>query len=255
MSTRRVLDRISSRLTRKLLGTITHVSTVEPAVALTFDDGPHPDFTVRLLDILARYGAQATFFMVGASAARQPELVRQVARAGHCIGNHSYDHLSFPLLSSRERRRQLRLAQAAIAPYGQRLFRPPYGHQNLASRLDALRLGYQVVTWNVVANDWLDHDATWLTNRLTDQIRPGSIILLHDALFDAEAERFFDRSPTLEAIDLLLARLGHQFHFVTVPELFRRGCRQYRHWRRQPDLTWLNRLIRQNGDTRQDAPR
>ncbi|MGH8754891.1 MAG: polysaccharide deacetylase family protein [Burkholderiales bacterium] len=124
-----------------MIGTITHVSTSDAVAALTFDDGPHPEFTRRLLDILDRYQARATFFIVGRSAQRYPELVKRIAQAGHALGNHSWDHPSFPYISRRERRLQIRACAKAIHPYGLKLFRPPYGNQSIASRLDALCIG------------------------------------------------------------------------------------------------------------------
>lgn len=153
------------------MGTITHVATEEAVVALTFDDGPHPEYTPYLLDILEKHLAQATFFMIGKMAQRFPKLVERVVNTGHTIGNHSWDHPSFPHITARERRAQIRTCDKAIAPYGQRIFRPPSGHQSLASRFDALLLGYQVVTWNIVAQDWLDHDANWLVNQALRQIK------------------------------------------------------------------------------------
>jgi peptidoglycan/xylan/chitin deacetylase (PgdA/CDA1 family) len=226
------------------MGTITNVETRDPVVSLTFDDGPHPEFTPRLLNILAGYQARATFFVVGESAQRYRELVRRVARAGHAICNHSWNHPSFPLTTGRERRAQIRACARAIAPYGERMFRPPYGHQNVASRLDALWLGYQVITWNVVAYDWLDHDAHWIANRLMDRIRPGSIVLLHEALYVTTEERYVDRGPTLEAVDMLLEQLSGGFRFVTVPELLQCGRAQRRNWYRGADPDWLNELGR-----------
>ena len=80
-------------------GTITGVTTRDPVAALTFDDGPHPEYTPLLLNILERYQARATFFMIGDAAQRHPDLVRQVAQGGHAIGNHSWDHPFFPSLS------------------------------------------------------------------------------------------------------------------------------------------------------------
>ena len=81
----------------KKFGTITHVDTREGVIALTFDDGPHPAFTPKLLDILKGHGSKATFFMVGRVAQDHPELVRRVADDGHVIANHSWDHKSMPL--------------------------------------------------------------------------------------------------------------------------------------------------------------
>ncbi|HEX2524363.1 MAG TPA: polysaccharide deacetylase family protein, partial [Terriglobia bacterium] len=138
------------------LGTVTSVQTRVPVASLTFDDGPHPEFTPRLLDILRHHKARATFFMLGQAAQKHPEIVRRVAEAGHAIGNHTWDHLSFPLLSERERQRQLKTCADAIAPYGLRLFRPPYGEQSLASRLSAARLGYEVIMFSVDVGDFCE---------------------------------------------------------------------------------------------------
>ncbi len=238
---------------RRVLGTITHVSTQKPVVALTFDDGPHPEFTPRLLEILQKHQAHATFFMVGGAAQRHPDIVRRVAEAGHAIGNHSWDHSSLPLLTGKERRAQIRACEKALAPYGQRLLRPPYGHQSVASRLDALWLGYQVITWNVTASDWQDRSANWITDRLVNEVRPGDIVLFHDALYTYVEKRYTDRGPTLQAVDLLLERLGERFRFVTVPELLRSGRPQRRNWYQKADVDWLNRLEGACGEPRRYA--
>jgi len=112
-------------LKRRVLGTITGVSTSHPVVALTFDDGPHPDFTPKILEILKRHQARATFFMLGKNAQKHPDIVNNVALGGHAIGNHSWDHPSFPLIGSRERRRQLSSCHHALAPNGGRKIRSP----------------------------------------------------------------------------------------------------------------------------------
>ncbi len=238
---------------RRLTGTITRVSTQEAVVALTFDDGPHPEFTPRLLDILAKHQAQATFFMIGQVAQQYPKIVRQVAQAGHAIGNHTWDHPSLPLISRRERWRQIRACARAIAPYGQRLLRPPYGHESMASRLDALWLGYRAVTWNVLAYDWLDHDARWMADHLMKRIKPGSIVLLHDALYHTLEPEYTDREPMLETVDRLLTQLGPRFRFVTVPELLRHGHPHRRIYHGKPDLAWLNKLQGQEEEARRYA--
>jgi peptidoglycan/xylan/chitin deacetylase (PgdA/CDA1 family) len=223
------------------MGTITHVSTQSQAAALTFDDGPHPEFTPRLLDILERYQAHATFFMLGEAAQRYPDLVKRVAQAGHAIGNHSWDHSSFPFISRRERLEQIQACQQAIAPYGQRLFRPPYGEQNVVSRFDPLCLGYKVIGWNVQVGDWWDDDADRMADLLVRRLRPGSIIVLHDALRQhSSADRrpmvtrmpYVDREPMLKALTLFLEQTADRFRFVTVPELLRHGHSHRQNWYR-----------------------
>jgi peptidoglycan/xylan/chitin deacetylase (PgdA/CDA1 family) len=230
-----------SVVARNVFGTITHVVTEEPVAALTFDDGPHPEFTPRLLDLLERHNARATFFMLGEAAQGNQELVRRIAGAGHAIGNHSWDHPSFPLITGRERREQLRACERAIAPYGQHLFRPPYGEQNLASRLDALWLGYKVITWNLVVGDWWDRDADRMANLLANRVRPGSVIDLHDSLRNHPSanlvpplirQPYFDREPMLAAVDMFLGRVGTQFRFITIPELIQRGSPRRENWYR-----------------------
>lgn len=226
----------------RLIGTITHFSTSDPLVALTFDDGPNSEFTPRILHILSKHKAHATFFMLGKHAQRHQELVKRVWHAGHAIGNHSWDHPSFPSITGRERRAQIRACERVIAPYGQRLFRSPYGDQSLASRLDAFWLGYQVVAWSVVAEDWLYHSTDWMVQRLVSGIRPGSVVLLHDALFTADVKKCsFSREPMLDSLSILIEQLSGRFRFVTIPELFKHGRPQKRIWYQ------LNRGAKENG--------
>ncbi len=233
------MNLLTSKVGRKLLGTVTHVVTRHPFLALTFDDGPHPEYTPRLLDILDRHGAKATFFVVGESAQRQPKLVERIAGSGHALGNHTWDHPSMPLLGGRKRRSQVRRCEDAIAPYGEKLFRPPHGHQNIGSRLDALLLGYQVIAWNVSARDWLDYSRDQLLELVVDKIRPGSIVLFHDALYKFIEERYRNREPTLQAVEALLQRFKDRYRFVTVPELLKQGRPARRAWYKKPDKDWV----------------
>jgi peptidoglycan/xylan/chitin deacetylase (PgdA/CDA1 family) len=242
-----MLSRVLALPVLKVLGTITQVTTDEPVAALTFDDGPHPEYTLRILDILEKYHAHATFFMLGENAQRYPHIVKHVAEAGHAIGNHSWDHPSFPLLTRRERREQIRACAKAIAPYGESLFRPPYGMQNVASRLDAFLMGYQVIAWNVGADDWRGRNAASIARLIERKIQPGCIMVLHDRLVHALDEEYFDREPTLAALQIVLPRLSGRFRLVTVPQLLNFGRPQRKIWLKKPDLELLNRLIRQEG--------
>lgn len=225
------------------MGTITHVETQKPVAALTFDDGPDPYYTPKLLDILQKHGAYATFFLVGNQARNCQDLVEKIVEAGHAIGNHSWDHPSFPLLSKKERQSQILKCEEEIGTPKTRLFRPPFGHQSIGSKLDAYLCGYHVITWNVIVPDWLDHEADWISERLLDEIHPGSIILLHDALCKYSDKRYLDRTPTLHAVEKILTNLKHQLSFVTVPELLKHGKPHRQFWYKKPDAKLLNSLV------------
>jgi peptidoglycan/xylan/chitin deacetylase (PgdA/CDA1 family) len=227
-----------------ILGTVTHVSTREPIVALTFDDGPHPEFTPRLLDVLRRYGAHATFFVVGQSADKYPEILRRMSAEGHAIGNHSWDHPSFPAITAAQRRQQMHACESVISAYSQKLFRPPYGNQTLGVRFDAWRLGYEVIGWNVSAIDWTGDASDAIFGRMAAKLNPGSIILLHDALFTVEQEEYATRTPTIDAVKMLLERYRTSHRFVTVPELLQRGQRKTVWWHQPGDATYLQALKR-----------
>jgi peptidoglycan-N-acetylglucosamine deacetylase len=231
----RVLSRLSrgaKALARPLVGTVTGAVTQDSVAALTFDDGPDPTYTPRLLDLLDRHGARATFFMVGAHANRHPALVERVAAAGHAIGNHSWDHPSFARISSRERRRQVRACAHALAPHGGRLFRSPGGHQTPRSVLDVRSLGLDVIGWNVDPRDYTDRSANQLADHVLRELRPGSIVLLHDAICHQPGS---DRTPTIDAVATILQRAAGAWDFVTVPELFRHGRRHRINSFWQPD--------------------
>lgn len=232
-----------ARVAAPLLGTIQGVVTEEKIAALTFDDGPHPEYTPRLLDILAAHGAKATFFVVGAAVRAHPELTRRIASEGHALANHTWDHRSMPTLTRVQRLEQLRRCAHALAPYGgdHHLFRPPFGNQSLASRLDALRLGYEVVTWSYHCLDWLEHDAEFLSARLAERLRPGSIVLLHDALYRVAEPGRANRLPTLGAVEHSLQTFS-DYSFVTVPTLLAHGKLRKTMWFKEPDAAWLARF-------------
>ena len=224
------------------LGTVIRVSTAEPVLALTFDDGPHPEDTPPLLDLLDRYGAKATFFVVGKSARRHPELIERMAAAGHALGNHTWEHLSLPSLRGPFRRRQLAWTQEVLGSHASGLFRPPYGEQSLGSRLDALAQGLTVVCWDVIAEDWRDDSSEVMLARIYRRLRRGSIVLFHDTLYTTTEERFRDRRPTLATVERLLQDLGDRYRFVTVPELMRLGRPVRWHWYQRSRLDWLRQV-------------
>jgi len=207
-----------------LAGAITHVRTTKPIAALTFDDGPHPVYTAAFLELLARYEIHGTFFTVGEAAQMYPDLIVQMQKAGHVIGSHSWDHSMFTNLSWRERRDQLRRWENVVGVQNIRLFRLPWGRQNVASHLVVKLMGYEVIAWNVAVQDWLEATPEQIAERLISRIKPGSIILLHDAIYHSLMEKpQYNRCFAIEGLKLALPHLCERFQFVTVPELLQYG--------------------------------
>lgn len=155
-----------------------------PHVYLTFDDGPDPDWTPRVLDALAAAGASATFFLIGQAALQCPALVRRAASEGHAIGNHSWSHRHPWLLPEAAARAEVRDGAAAIADIvGReiRMFRPPHGRLRRCMTEEAEGLGASVVLWSRSAVDW-----GWMgypigISRRLRGVTAGDIVLMHDA--------------------------------------------------------------------------
>jgi peptidoglycan/xylan/chitin deacetylase (PgdA/CDA1 family) len=186
-------------------------------VALTFDDGPHPLWTPRVLDLLAERGARATFFLVGRKAEQYPELVRTIVQCGHGVGLHSYGHdRLFALRSERCVRHDLERAIAAlekITGTRPRLFRPPIGHTNPVIARVANSLDLVVVGWTIAGHDGVSGARPEVVAaRVRGDLRDGSIVLLHDA-----PERG-DREPAaVRALpDILDAILAERLDIVPV---------------------------------------
>jgi|CZKF01.1.fsa_nt_gi peptidoglycan/xylan/chitin deacetylase (PgdA/CDA1 family) len=191
-------------------------------LALTFDDGPNPAWTPRLLDLLARRNVRATFFLVGSRAQAEPSLVRQIAAAGHLIGNHSWSHLNLALASSARIEEQLyRTIQTLEHISGLPIiyFRPPYGARRPETLRIATRLGMVPVLWNAMTSDWKNPSADAIAHRLINKIdrlyRQGQAanIVLHDG---SHSDPAADRAPSVAAAAQLIARYQPTHQFVTL---------------------------------------
>jgi peptidoglycan/xylan/chitin deacetylase (PgdA/CDA1 family) len=226
----RFVKTVKSAALKQVKGTITSVRTDEAVVALTFDDGPDEKYTPLLLKILHKHGARATFFMVGNRAAQFPHILRQVSEDGHAIGNHTWGHRTLHDISRRRRWKQILDCDKALSPYGERLFRPPKGMQTFSSWLDARLTGHKIVAWSVGAYDWLDREPEWIVSKIIKHLKPGSIIVLHDSIYDPIWEGAKDRTSVLKAVDLLLERTRQDYRYLTVPELISRGVPERRAW-------------------------
>lgn len=154
------------------------------AIAITLDDGPDPEVTPRVLDVLARHNAPATFFCIGERAARHPQLVRDIVAAGHRVENHSQHHRhNFALLGPGRYVRELRAAQETLGELtgsAPRFFRAPAGLRNPFLDLALSRLGLQLVSWTRRGFDTRTRDAATVTARLRRGLAAGDILLLHD---------------------------------------------------------------------------
>lgn len=152
------------------------------SIALTFDDGPHPERTPRILDLLAQSAAKATFFLIGAQAEKHPDIARRIADEGHGIGNHSWSHPWLPGLSSRRIEDELTRCQDTLsAVTGKRpsLVRPPYGSRDFRFYRIASTLGLTPALWSRDTLDWAGAGPELIRKRL-DGAAAGDILLLHD---------------------------------------------------------------------------
>lgn len=159
-------------------------ATGHAAIALTFDDGPDPELTPRVLDALDAASAQAVFFLIGANVARHPATARAVVDRGHLIANHSMTHPHAGVWRGRRFwKREIADAEAAIADATglvTRWFRPPLGHRNIRQALAVSALGYSTVGWSCRSRDAIDPDPDRVCARVTRRLRPRDILLMHD---------------------------------------------------------------------------
>ena len=193
-------------------------------IALTFDDGPNPAFTPRLLELLDRHNVKATFFMVGQYASNQPALTRQIADRGHLIGNHTWSHPNLASTAPQKVREELRTTSDALEQIISkpiRYFRPPFGARRPHVLHTARELGLEPVTWNAMTNDWSEPSADRIAATLSAKIDHlqahgfAANIVLHDG---SHREPAANRQPSITAATQLLERYAKTHKFVTVEE-------------------------------------
>ncbi|MGN0423750.1 MAG: polysaccharide deacetylase family protein [Acetatifactor sp.] len=195
---------------RQMVQTWADVGTEEgKKVAITFDDGPHPVCTAKLLQGLSERGVKATFFVTGERAEQNPKIIQRMQEEGHLIGNHTYSHLQLTAGNREQFKRELVKTNEVIQKItGSTVeyVRPPYGcwDKTLEKELSMLP-----VLWTVDPKDWCCQDAGKVAKRILQKVQDGDIILLHDS-FDTSVE------AALTVIDTLSEE---GFHFVTVEEI------------------------------------
>jgi peptidoglycan/xylan/chitin deacetylase (PgdA/CDA1 family) len=192
---------------REPLGVEDHTASGE-GFALTFDDGPHPQGTPAVLEILARERTPATFFLVGEQIERNPSLAAEIVAAGHQIGLHCHRHRNLLRLTPAQVHADIARAQALIEAstgVSPRLYRPPYGVLNAAAVAIARRRGWRTLLWSHWGRDWERRSTpASIATRLTANAGPGAVLLLHDA-DDYSAPRSWQR--TAAALPRVIATL------------------------------------------------
>lgn len=191
-------------------------------VVLTFDDGPDPEYTTRILNILNQYGIKATFFVIGKNAMLHPEVVKQVYREGHEIGNHTFSHRHTNSISYDQLKLELNASQRVIqgiTGHSSLLYRPPYGYEDTATvnsdfqrMLYTTEMGYLTVNYDIDSKDWKTTSSKEIVDNILQRLPNGNVILLHDG--------GGDRSSTVEALPEIIETLQKKgYTFVTASEL------------------------------------
>lgn len=192
------------------------VVSIRPApglrqVVVTYDDGPHPEGTPAVLDVLDEHNVKATFFVLRTRFIRTPSLVRQCVARGHEVGLHGWDHRRSRELSGHERKRYLtdardELAQLTGEPI--RWYRPPYGSQTPETWVDVHDCGMQSVTWSASCGDWRTRTPEAYLDEVAPDLQVGAIVLLHDGFADIDDGADDGSAPDLDRARLTRGLLG-----------------------------------------------
>lgn len=201
-------------------GVYAKVNTDKKVIALTFDDGPHPKLTPQILEILDKYDAKATFFVVGKMAQSYPTVLKQIAQRGHEIGNHTFSHLSETPNNVEMLRNEIIKTEDTVFKLCAKktfLFRPPTGYCCKNAVNMTKELGYTTVVWDIDTRDWAHSSPQKILQNVKKFASNGSIILFHDFIGS--------NSPTPAALELVIPWLKAQgYSFITVGEMIGLEC-------------------------------
>lgn len=188
-------------------------------IALTFDDGPYPPYTDRLLDVLKAKRVHATFFLVAEQAQQYPELVRRMTAEGHTVGLHAFRHRDFLKLTEEEKRKDLKQGKNLLRDITGKnpvYWRPPHGFRDFSVMETAAAQNLTVVNWSVIPRDWTGIDSQEIYRRVMDKAEDGSIVLLHDG--DSPGYKA-SRQATVDAVAPLIDSLQEKgYHLVSLEE-------------------------------------
>ena len=188
-------------------------------IALTFDDGPYPPYTDRLLDVLKAKRVHATFFLVAEQAQQYPELVRRMTAEGHTVGLHAFRHRDFLKLTEEEKRKDLEQGKNLLRDITGKdpvYWRPPHGFRDFSVMETAAAQNLTVVNWSVIPRDWTGIDSQEIYRRVMDKAEDGAIVLLHDG--DSPGYKA-SRQATVDAVAPLIDSLQEKgYHLVSLEE-------------------------------------
>ena len=191
-------------------------------IALTFDDGPYPPYTDRLLDVLKEKKTHVTFFLVAEQAQKYPELVKRMVAEGHTVGLHAFRHRDFLKLAEEEKQQELSLGKKTLQEITGKeplYWRPPHGFRDTSVMELARQEGLTVVNWSMTPRDWTGIDKQEIYDRVMNKTEDGAIVLLHDG--DSPYYQA-SRQATVEAVALLIDSLREKgYHLVSLEEYVR----------------------------------
>lgn len=210
------LERLGPKITERVLW---RIETDEPQIALTFDDGPHPESTPAILKILKRFHIPATFFLEGKHIASHPDVAQKVVQEGHEVGNHTYNHSVLFLLTEKQLKDDIMRTDVLLRGldgHPPKFFRPPMGFFSKRVLDIVEELGYKMVVGDVYPRDPHRPGTQKIIQRVLERTTPGSIIILHDGGNTSQV----DRTQTHEAVEEIIPRLKDKgFQFVRVSTL------------------------------------
>ena len=186
-------------------------------IALTFDDGPHPVYTPMILQLLERYDARATFFVVGKRVEEYPQVTMAIVEKGHQVGQHTYSHPRLTRISAEDLLLEIEKSEEVLANacgIRPRIFRPPFGFIGPDAARVLVDRGYSIVLWEEALDtyDWMGASPSRISKRIGDGAHAGGIIVMHDG--------WGDRSNTIEALQGILENLTERgYKFVTIDDM------------------------------------
>ncbi|NLY46255.1 MAG: polysaccharide deacetylase family protein [Tissierella sp.] len=187
-------------------------------IALTFDDGPHPQYTTEILDLLKKHNIKATFFVLGQLAEKYPDIIKRQVNEGHEVGNHTYSHFDITKISKDEFKEEFRRTQdiiSSLTGVESNVFRPPYGlyNENVVKIINEQQSNIILWTYDQDSKDWSNPGVDKIVDTTVANIKNGDIILFHDYVYH-------ETSNTVSALESIIPELINKgYNFVTVSEL------------------------------------